>query len=575
MNAIVFLGQWVLRSAALIGTGALLVWALRVKDPAIRLAAWTALLVASLAIPLMTAVLPKAAVPVGAVHMSLPPAMPLAMPTVRVATLPPATRQFDWPLAAMWFYVAVAGVLVLRVAAGLMVSRRLLRASRPTGRAIGGAEIRESDAASAPAVIGVVSPAVVLPADWREWEAAKLEAVAAHELSHVRRHDPAVQLLSAIHRALLWVSPPSWFLHKCIVRAAEDVSDDAAVAATRDRASYAEVLLQFMQAPRANWGVGMARYGKPEERIHRILEGTALSHGVTRWALIAIIALGAPMAYLAAAADPQTPPDPPAAPAAPAPAPSPVPPDAPAPPAPPAPPPASPDSPELSQASVRPDSPAAAPGRRQEIRTMRRYIIVLGDTWLGSWNSSEAANPETLQARYGNRFAWFHQTDNSEYVITDAGVMNDLEKAMEPQKEVIRMQEDVNAQQSVVNSMQQRANVYQGQVNAIQGEINRLQDLINQMQSAENSGDRETTVRRLEAALEALRKEKDAINQATVDRKQSVNAEQAKVKDEQQKLNAMQRLVNTEEHRASALRNQRLEEIFRLAIEKHLAQRVM
>ncbi len=254
MNAIVFLGQWVLRSAALIGTGALLVWALRVKDPAIRLAAWTALLVASLAIPLMTAVLPKAAVPVGAVHMSLPPAMPLAMPTVRVATLPPATRQFDWPLAAMWFYVAVAGVLVLRVAAGLMVSRRLLRASRPTGRAIGGAEIRESDAASAPAVIGVVSPAVVLPADWREWEAAKLEAVAAHELSHVRRHDPAVQLLSAIHRALLWVSPPSWFLHKCIVRAAEDVSDDAAVAATRDRASYAEVLLQFMQAPRANWG---------------------------------------------------------------------------------------------------------------------------------------------------------------------------------------------------------------------------------------------------------------------------------------------------------------------------------
>ncbi len=206
---------------------------------------------------------------------------------------------------------------------------------------------------------------------------------------------------------------------------------------------------------------------------------------------------------------------------------------------------------------------------------MRRYIIVLGDTWLGSWNSSEAANPETLQARYGNRFAWFRQTDNSEYVITDAGVMNDLEKAMEPQKEVIRMQEDVNAQQSVVNSMQQRANVYQGQVNAIQGEINRLQDLINQMQSAENSGDRETTVRRLEAALEALRKEKDAINQATVDRKQSVNAEQAKVKDEQQKLNAMQRLVNTEEHRASALRNQRLEEIFRLAIEKHLAQRVM
>ena len=57
----------------------------------------------------------------------------------------------------------------------------------------------------------------------------------------------------------------------------------------------------------ANWlGVPMARYGRPDERIHRILDGTALSRGVTRWSVAAILALGSPLAYVVAAAGPQS-----------------------------------------------------------------------------------------------------------------------------------------------------------------------------------------------------------------------------------------------------------------------------
>ena len=131
----------------------------------------------------------------------------------------------------------------------------------------------------------------------------------AHERSHIRRHDPAVQLLSAIHRALLWHSPLSWFLHRRIVRAAEEASDDAALAVTRDRALYAEVILDFIQrgVRGAGWqGVPMARYGRADKRIDRILDGTVLSRGVTRWSVAAILALGLPLAYLAACARPQT-----------------------------------------------------------------------------------------------------------------------------------------------------------------------------------------------------------------------------------------------------------------------------
>ena len=50
----------------------------------------------------------------------------------------------------------------------------------------------------------------------------------------------------------------------------------------------------------------MARYGRADERIHRILDGTALSRGVTRWSVAAILALGSPLAYLVAAAQPQS-----------------------------------------------------------------------------------------------------------------------------------------------------------------------------------------------------------------------------------------------------------------------------
>src|SRR5258708_17726633 len=147
---------------------------------------------------------------------------------------------------------------------------RLLRTSRATGRLRGASEIRESDRVTAPVTLGIVHPEIVLPQDWREWDEAKLEVVLAHERSHIERRDPLVQLSSALHRALAWHSPLSWFLHRRIVRVAEDASDDAAVAATSDRAFYAEVLLDFMQrgVRGANVpGVAMARYTRPDDRI--------------------------------------------------------------------------------------------------------------------------------------------------------------------------------------------------------------------------------------------------------------------------------------------------------------------
>ncbi len=333
MTAIQFLGAWLVRSSILVLAGTLLLWLLRVNNPRARLTAWMVLLAGSLLLPLLTAALPQ--VPLS---IPLPPArtypavasslarLPVVIhpwTTVRDTISAPAPQAVNakpsnrMRLAAL-LYALVALILLLRLFCGLALSLRILRRSRATGIVAGGIEVCESDRVASPVAIGLLRPAILLPPDWRDWGSAKLDAVLAHEQSHIRRRDPAVQFLSAIHRALLWAGPLSWFLDRQIVRTAEHVSDDDAVAATRDRLSYAELLLEFVQRSSGqadSLGVAMARHDRPEKRIRRILNSAAIPHAVTRWGILAILGLAAPLAYLAAAASPQYAPrpDPPAA----------------------------------------------------------------------------------------------------------------------------------------------------------------------------------------------------------------------------------------------------------------------
>lgn len=324
MTALQFLAEWALRSSILILGGALLLWLSRVKDPSVRLAAWIAVLAGSLAIPLLTAALPGISLPVMRAVARMPDGLAAdtggtAVPgsTEGAASpIPGGVARFGWPDAAIALYGLTAFVLLLRLGAGLAASKGLLRRSQATGRIIEGIEIRTSKRVAAPVALGNGRRAILLPADWPEWDGAKLEAVVAHERSHIQRYDPEVQLLSAVHRALLWFSPPAWWLHRRIVQLAEEASDDAAIAVSRDRARYAEVVLEFVQRGvrgATPAGVPVARYGRPDLRIHRILDGTSLSRGVTRGSVAAILALGFPLAYVAASARPQRMPAVPAA----------------------------------------------------------------------------------------------------------------------------------------------------------------------------------------------------------------------------------------------------------------------
>src|SRR3569833_1331803 len=74
MTPIAFLIAWIVRSALLILAGALLLRLFRVANPSLRLTAWIALLIGSLAIPLLTAALPEFPV-----HLLPPASQPSVM----------------------------------------------------------------------------------------------------------------------------------------------------------------------------------------------------------------------------------------------------------------------------------------------------------------------------------------------------------------------------------------------------------------------------------------------------------------------------------------------------------------
>jgi hypothetical protein len=172
---------------------------------------------------------------------------------------------------------------------------------------------------------------------------------------------------------------------------------------------------------------------------------------------------------------------------------------------------------------------------------IRRYIIVHGDSMSGSWDQNDSPSKEALRARYGDRFAWFRE-DGHEYVVTDSAVMEELDRAMEPQKNVNRMQAGVNREQQRVNEMQGGVNAHQHDVNAMQTQVN-----------GHESG----------------------VDQKMVNRKQSdVNAEQADVNAEQAKVNAMQEKVNEEQRRVSAEFSRRVQEILSSALQSGTATRL-
>ncbi len=171
-------------------------------------------------------------------------------------------------------YLVICGALLLRMFVGLVLAMRIWRQAEPASPILEPrATVRISSSIQSPVTIG---SGIVLPANYTEWDRAKLRFVLAHERSHVRQRDFYLQLLASLYAALVWFSPLGWWLKRRLADLGEALSDRAALQEADDRSSYAEVLLEFAALPRHGFagvtaGVGMARSSNIQRRIERIL----------------------------------------------------------------------------------------------------------------------------------------------------------------------------------------------------------------------------------------------------------------------------------------------------------------
>jgi beta-lactamase regulating signal transducer with metallopeptidase domain len=132
--------------------------------------------------------------------------------------------------------------------------------------------VLESAAVEVPSVIGLVRPAILLPASaLTGLTPAQLEMILAHELAHIRRHDLLVNLLQAVVETLLFYHPAVWWISRQVRIERENCCDDLAVAVCGNPLQYARALtrLEELRAPALPLAVS-ANGGSLFERIHRI-----------------------------------------------------------------------------------------------------------------------------------------------------------------------------------------------------------------------------------------------------------------------------------------------------------------
>ncbi len=250
---------------------------LRVRHPQLLLAAWTAVLMASLAMPFLQRyaliTIPIAVdLPVSFADLPGGGESP-AIDAVNGATPTVAVSAHGEPALRLWLmgvYLIVAAAMLVRVLLGVVLSWNLVRAARPIRDAWAeGGRVRASAAISAPVTVG---GSIVLPSDCVGWAACTQRAVLAHERAHVAGGDFYLLLLSQLNRVLFWFNPLSWWLHCRLASLVELTSDDAAMDALGDGPGYAAILLEMASrsAP-VRGAVAMARPSTVCRRIERIL----------------------------------------------------------------------------------------------------------------------------------------------------------------------------------------------------------------------------------------------------------------------------------------------------------------
>jgi TonB family protein len=155
------------------------------------------------------------------------------------------------------------------------------------------AQVLISNLTDGPSVVGWLRPVILLPMSAVTGLAPEqLEAVLAHELAHIRRHDYLVNLLQMAAEALLFYHPAVWWVSGRIRVEREFCCDDLAVSVCQNAVTYARALSTLEKLRPAIPAIAMGSTGGPLlARIQRILGRPAAECGPSRWSAVAAVSM--------------------------------------------------------------------------------------------------------------------------------------------------------------------------------------------------------------------------------------------------------------------------------------------
>jgi beta-lactamase regulating signal transducer with metallopeptidase domain len=138
--------------------------------------------------------------------------------------------------------------------------------------------IFETAELSAPATVGTIWPAVLLPVA-RSWSHEHTRYVLAHELAHAARRDCLTRTLAQIACAVHWFNPLIWVVERRMALERERACDDLALAEGAQPEGYAMLLLDVARVTRAHAlppaaMMAMAQPSELETRLLSILDPT-------------------------------------------------------------------------------------------------------------------------------------------------------------------------------------------------------------------------------------------------------------------------------------------------------------
>jgi beta-lactamase regulating signal transducer with metallopeptidase domain len=157
----------------------------------------------------------------------------------------PATRgTFNWtPMALFGFWACgFVAITLIRLRSWRRI-RAAVRISVPL-QIPAAVQIRASPGLLEPGVVGVLRPILLLPEGITErLTPSQLEAVLAHELSHVCRRDNLFASIHMIVEALFWFHPLVWWIGARLVEERERACDECVLITGSEPRIYADAIV--------------------------------------------------------------------------------------------------------------------------------------------------------------------------------------------------------------------------------------------------------------------------------------------------------------------------------------------